>query len=209
MLQLEDGTYIVPPKGCNARYYPFSHEEIVPSPSSTSEECIRLHRALPDLMNKTVNLFLANEEPNRAFDKNYSFVGTCYPAFSNVNSKGWCTIRKSGVPASENRMPLPGYGWGFCSNDSSQDECNGEIKDVEDDTPKSLVFFDNKYCREALKVNLEVEGKMQAGFEEEVTKSETFCVGQTHEHSFENEQFFYRDNSKYTKLENISSAIKV
>ena len=47
-------------------------------------------------------------------------------AFYFVLFKGWCTTRHAGVR--ENSRPDATNGWGFCSTDPSQENCNGEIK---------------------------------------------------------------------------------
>ena len=94
-----------------------------PSPSSKDDNCNKLRTKIPDVNNVTVHLF----HPDR------SYITTCYPLFENQNSKGWCSIRRSGV--NENIEPEPTKGWGFCSTDPWQKHCNGEIELVDDISP--------------------------------------------------------------------------
>ena len=119
------------------------------------------------------------------------FKKTCYSSFSNNNGqKGWCTTRKPGVFV--NGFPTEDSGWGFCSNDDSQDQCNVlNMKSKEDDTPYPVSFIPEDNCFQALKENLEVEQPAEVNdkFKKVVDDSDTFCVGQFHEHSFANEKF--------------------
>ena len=71
-------------------------------------------------------------------------------AFYFVLFKGWCTTRPAGVR--ENSRPDATNGWGFCSTDLSQENCNGEIKTkawLELRYPKLIFISTFKYDRHA------------------------------------------------------------
>ena len=159
-------------------------------------------------MNTTVHLFSCSTGKTQGLDNEYDFLTTCYPAFSKNNPKGWCTIRKSGV--FENEEPEAHSGWGFCSSDASQQECNGAItSDLEDSTPHEVTFLNSEYCLGQLRENLIVEQPDEVGdLRTKVENSETFCVGQIFKHSFEMEQFIHKDSS-YTNIDNITQNLKV
>ena len=106
-------------------------------------------------MNTTVHLFSSSSisyELNS--DVDYDFQTTCFPAYSGENSKGWCTIRRSGVD--DNEQPQADSGWGFCSTDPSQEDCNGYISSVKDSTPHEVTFFDKEHCFEQLKFTINI-----------------------------------------------------
>ena len=139
-----------------------------------------LHEKMPDLMNSTVRLFSAEGEFNK----------TCFPSFSSTSSKGWCATRPPGV--FKNEIPTADSGWGFCSNDASQVKCNKHVgRNIEDDTPYGVTFLRDQFCVDKLKDNLQVEQpkELDDKFKGKVDNSQTVCVGQMHNHSFENEQF--------------------
>ena len=172
------------------------------SPSSKSKECKDLHDSRPDLKNETVHLFTLLANKVRSLDlrvkrseNEYDFLRTCYPAFSKNNSKGWCTIRKPGI--FRNEKPQTSTGWGFCSTDPSQEECNGAItSEREDSKPHEVTFLDKEYCLRQLENNLKVEQPDElGGFKEKVDRSETFCIGQLFTHSFETEKFINEEQS--------------
>ena len=159
-------------------------------------------------MNTTVHLFTSSTKHNQSSELN--FLTTCYPAFSLGNPKGWCTIRKSGV--FENENPEANSGWGFCSTDPSQEECNGKIPpDINDSTPHKVTFFDAEHCLRQLRNNLIVEQPDEvADLKEKVDKSQTFCVGQIFNHSFEMEKFVRKGfGLTYTNINNITQKLMV
>ena len=119
-------------------------------------------------------------------DVDYDFQTTCFPAYSGENSKGWCTIRRSGVD--DNEQPQADSGWGFCSTDPSQEDCNGYISSIKDSTPYEVTFFDKEHCFEQLKTNLEYEQPEAVNdtLRAVANESGTFCTGQIFKHSFEN-----------------------
>ena len=156
-----------------------------PSPSSKDKNCAKLRTKYPSLNNVTVHLF----------DSGRKYVTTCYPLYESKNSKGWCSIRRSGIK--ENIEPEPTKGWGFCSNDPWQKHCNGEIQILTNTTPFKTSMLNDNYCVEALKDNLDVE-------QPDVTRSEydpllkqhkVFCVGKNHTHSFKNAFFYIKDKA--------------
>ena len=167
------------------------------SPSSKSKRCTRLHNSRPDLKNVTVHLFKSNQ-----------FVKTCYPAFADERSKGWCATRRPDIV--ENQLPQDASGWGFCSTDPSQEDCNGEIKsDMEDSMPHVMSFLDEDYCALQLKRNIRVEQPDELdNFKEKLDRSETFCVGQIHYHEFEKEAFV-AVGTTFTDIEEITQSLKV
>ena len=156
-------------------------------------------------MNTTVHLFISSTKESRSSENERNFLTTCYPAFSKDNPKGWCTIRKSGV--FQNKNPEASSGWGFCSTDASQQECNGQItSNIKDSAPHKVTFLDGEYCLGQLKNNLRVEQPNEAGVDlkAKVEKSQTFCVGQVYNHSFELEKFVQKGVS-YTNINNITN----
>ena len=159
-------------------------------------------------MNTTVHLFTPLTNEIDSLDNEHSFLQTCYPAFSDEESKGWCATRKPGV--FKNEIPQSNSGWGFCSTDISQKECNGAITlDMEDSMPHKMTFMDSQYCLEQLTKNLKVEQPDELdGLREKVKGSETFCVGQVFSHSFETEKFVSVDGS-YTNIDTINNNLKV
>ena len=167
------------------------------SPSSKSKRCTKLHNSRPDLKNVTVHLFISNQ-----------FVKTCYPAFADERSNGWCATR--GPDIVENQVPQDASGWGFCSTDPSQEDCNGKIKsDMEDSMPHVMSFLNEDYCALQLKTNIRVEQPDELdNFKEKLDRSETFCVGQIYYHEFENEAFV-ADGSTFTDIEEITQSLKV
>ena len=189
-----------------------------PTPSGKSEECKNLHNLKPDLMNTTVHLFTPSTakgprrrrrtSTNQILDNEHTFLATCYPAFSKNNPKRWCTIRKSGV--FENKKSEANSGWDFCSTHPSQQECNGAITSgIEDSMPHKVTFLDDEYCLRKLRDNLIVEQPDEVGdLKTKVEESQTFCIGQIFNHSFEMEQFIYKDAS-YTNIDNITPTLKV
>lgn len=164
----------------------------IPSPSAASSQCENLHRLRPDLKNITVHLFSAN----RVFKK------TCFSSFSNNNGqKGWCGTRQPGVFV--NGFPTEDSGWGFCSSEDSQDQCNQlSMESKEDDTPYPVRFLQGQNCFLELKKNLEVEQPEEVNdkFQKVVDDSDTFCVGQFHNHSFEKEEFVSFSKGAYHDL---------
>ena len=176
------------------------------SPSAKSKQCIDLHKVRPDLKNQTVHIFtsstnsLQRRRKSRRMKRSevleHIYLGTCYPAFSDNNSsKGWCTIRKSGV--SENKRPEISSGWGFCSSDDSQKECNGAItSEQENSMPHEMTYLDDHYCIEKLEENLKVEQPDQLkDYLSKAQNSKTNCVGKTYEHSFDFEYFVDEENA--------------
>ena len=147
-----------------------------------------LHERRPDLRNSTTHLFSTNG----------NFTKTCYPSFSNRSSKGWCSTRPPGDY--QNKIPTADSGWGFCSNDASQIECNKHIpSNMEDDTPYTVNIFRDKLCFGKLKEGIKIDKPwLLDTFEEKLGNTTTFCVGQTHMHSFENEYFVNMTGSNYT-----------
>ena len=182
------------------------------SPSAKSKQCIDLHKVRPDLKNQTVHIFTSsiNSSPRRkrsdrlkrSEELDYTYLRTCYPAYSDDSSKGWCTIRQSGV--SENKRPEISSGWGFCSNEDSQKECNGAITSEEENSmPHEMTYFNDHYCFEKLEENLKVEQPDQLkDFLNKAQNSKTNCVGKIYEHSFDLENFADEEN----RYQNINSA---
>ena len=139
---------------------------------------------------------------------------TCYASFSKNNGgKGWCTTRKPGLFI--NQQPSENSGWGYCSNDASQEQCGVvDLEAKENDTSYPLSFLQRKNCFQELKENLEVEQpdevKNYSKFKTMFDDSNTFCVGQFHKHSFEREKFVfysqgnYHDYAKYDYLKVLS-----
>ena len=143
------------------------------------------------------------------FSDNGTFHKTCYPLYSNNNPKGWCSTRPPGDFV--NKIPTEDKGWGFCSNAEHQDMCNIRIANSkEDDTPYIVNLLENEYCFEQLKANLEVEQPEETvhRFKERIDKAQTICVGQFHQHSFDNERFVASSNNNYLKL-NITEEYEV
>jgi hypothetical protein len=143
------------------------------------------------------------------FSDNGTFHKTCYPLYSNNNPKGWCSTRPPGDFV--NKIPTEDKGWGFCSNAEHQDMCNIRIANSkEDDTPYIVNLLEYEYCFEQLKANLEVEQPEETihRFRERIDKAQTICVGQFHQHSFDNERFVVSSNNSYLKL-NITDEYKV
>ena len=171
------------------------------SPSSKSKRCTRLHISRPDLKNVTVHLFKSTFNV-------YQFIKTCYPAFAGERSKGWCATRRPDID--ENQVPKEESGWGFCSTDPSQEDCNVEIKsDMEDSMPHVMSFLNEDYCALQLKRNIRVEQPDELdNFKEKLDRSETFCVGQIHYHEFEKEAFV-ADGKTFTDIEEITKSLKV
>lgn len=188
------------------------------SPSAKSKDCKDLHNSRPDLKNQTVHIFTSTTNSlqrqkkstrwKREMDEEYTYLRTCYPAYLNDSSKGWCTIRRSGV--SENERPKPSSGWGFCSTDDAQAECNGAISSEEENSmPHEMTFLNDEYCLNKLKDNLRVEQPEELnGLQDKVHNSETFCVGQIFEHSFLSENFVDQDRS-YEEIDTINPGLKV
>ena len=76
-----------------------------------------------------------------------------------------------------------------------------DFQSKEDDTPFSVSFLPHKNCFEELKENLAVEQPQEVAnhswFKKMVNDSDTFCVGQFLQHSFENEKFVFFKNGVY------------
>ena len=188
------------------------------SPSAKSKQCIDLHKSRPDLKNQTVHIFTSStnllqkrkrsSEIEKNEDLTYNYISTCYPAFSDNNFKGWCTIRQPGV--SENKRPQSNSGWGFCSTDDSQKECNGAITSEEENSkPHEMIFLEDQYCLDKLEANLKVEQPDELkDFTNKIKQSKTFCMGQIHEHSFDSENFVDTENS-YQNIEKVNQILKV
>lgn len=149
-----------------------------PSPSSKDSDCKKLRTSNPDTKSVTVHLLK---------DKS-TYFKTCYPE-EIQGSKGWCTTRKSGID--RDSEPTATRGWGFCSDDPAQKNCNGQIKPISDYSPNGASVLPDGYCVDALKDNLRVEqpNVRQPAFDP-LKKNHVFCVGRNHKHSFENEQFY-------------------
>ena len=164
-----------------------------PTPSAASEECTGLHNSRPELANTTTHIFSVQ---NQEKSNDYSFERTCYPAFLENNSKGWCSVRRSGQDVNE--IPEADVGWGFCSTDASQEDCNSDgISTVKDDRPQRVTFLNDDQCLDQLRENLNVEQPDAAqahNFEDIVEGANNVCVGQIHKHSFQNEKFVYMTN---------------
>ena len=162
-----------------------------PTPSAKTSRCQILHNLRPHLRNSTVYLFSPEKK----------YLKTCYPSFLSATTKGWCATRPPGD--FDDQIPTADSGWGFCSNDISQEGCNSRILDSqEDDTPYKLSFLEDQFCFQELKENLKVEQpkELKDRFEEKVDSSQTFCVGQFFNHSFDNQHFVMILNQTYTTL---------
>ena len=124
------------------------------------------------------------------FDYKKKHITTCYPLYENGNSKGWCSIRRSGVK--ENTEPEPNKGWGFCSNDRWQKHCNGKIHLVSNMSPMKTSILSDPYCIEELKDNLEAEqpNVKQKEFDPLQKQHKILCAGRNKTHSFKKEQFY-------------------
>ena len=151
-----------------------------PSPSSKDKNCSKLRAKNKKLSNVTVHLF----------DYKKKHITTCYPLYENGNSKGWCSIRRSGVK--ENTEPEPNKGWGFCSNDRWQKHCNGEIHLVSNMAPMKTSILSDPYCIDELKSNLEAEqpNVKQKEFDPLQKQHKIICAGRNKTHSFKKEQFY-------------------
>ena len=104
-----------------------------PTPSVHSAECQLLHNFNPSLQNSTVHLF-----------SKFQYLITCYPKYSTKHGQGWCSTRRSGI--FENKVPGTNSGWGFCSTDESQENCNTRIREVNDEAlAHKMVVLDNKH----------------------------------------------------------------
>ena len=133
------------------------------------------------------------------------YLTTCYPIYSSAHQKGWCSTRRSGV--FDNNIPEPGSGWGFCSTDKSQENCNGRIRELNDEAlAHDVVILHNKHCENLLKENLKVdqpdvfEGKEGDNVLNDIMeKSSTLCIGKAHEHSFANEKFYIKSEKQGTQ----------
>ena len=141
---------------------------------------------MPSLQNLTVHLF-----------SNSSYLTTCFPEYSGQNKKGWCTTRPPGI--FQNKIPKPNSGWGFCSTDKAQERCNDRIREVIDGgTAHKMAILQNKYCERLLKENLKIDqpdvfvNEGENATNNMMDKAKTFCIGQVHQHSFENELFYNR-----------------
>lgn len=152
------------------------------SPSSLNDQCKRLHFGVPSVQNSTVHLF----------DNKHNYVITCYPAFdqSSKNPKGWCTTRQAGVK--ENVRPTATKGWGFCSTDPSQENCNGYIIPKVDPTAKETSFLTEEYCIEQLADNLRVEQPQAQPHEYTnlFTQSNVFCTGRNETNSLSGHKYY-------------------
>ena len=75
------------------------------------------------------------------------------------------------------------------------------MEGLEDDTPYPLSFLPNKNCFLELKENLDAEQPQEvknlSKFKKIVEDSETFCVGQFHQHSFKKEKFVFHKEGVY------------
>ena len=147
-----------------------------------------LHESRPSLTNTTVHLF-----------SEYNYITTCYPLYSKINSKGWCSTRKPGV--FENEIPLSNSGWGFCSADEYQADCNGSVKESNDKAiAHDVVILHDKYCENLLKENLKIDQpdvfkiEGENALENIMNRSKSICIGQRHMHSFENNEFYIRND---------------
>ena len=151
-----------------------------PSPSSKDENCNKLRAKNKKLSNITVHLF----------DYKKKHITTCYPLYENGNSKGWCSIRRSGVK--ENTEPEPNKGWGFCSDDRWQQHCNGQIQLVSNMSPMKTSILSDPYCIDELKANLEDEqpNVKQKEFDPLQKQHKIICAGRNKTHSFKKEQFY-------------------
>ena len=151
-----------------------------PSPSSKDENCINLREKHKKLSNVTVHLFNSKKK----------HITTCYPLYEKGNSKGWCSIRRSGV--NENTEPEPNKGWGFCSNDRWQKHCNGQIQLVSNMSPMKTSILSDPYCIDELKANLEAEqpNVKQKEFDPLQRQHKVICAGRNKTHSFKKEQFY-------------------
>jgi hypothetical protein len=133
----------------------------------------------------------------------FQYLITCYPKYSTKNGQGWCSTRRSGV--FENKVPETNSGWGFCSTDQSQENCNTRIKEVNDEAlAHKMVVLDNKHCENLLKQNLKVdqpdvfEISGENALNNIMEESKTLCVGQLSKHSFENEEFYIKHDETVT-----------
>ena len=129
------------------------------------------------------------------FSEEGAFLKTCYPLYSK---KGWCATRPPGEFV--NKIPTADKDWGFCSSAEDQDMCNKHVTNTKvDDTPYQVNLLKDEYCFEKLKANIEVEreGEIIDGLKEKIDKAQTFCVGQFHPHSFENERFVVSSKDSY------------
>ena len=147
-----------------------------------------LHDSKPFLKNTTVHLF-----------SEYSYITTCYPRYSTTSTKGWCSTRKPGV--FENQIPETKSGWGFCSTDKYQENCNGRIKEVNDEAlAHEVVVLHDKHCENLLKENLKIDQpdifkiEGEDALENIMERSKSLCIGQRHKHLFKNEEFYVKND---------------
>lgn len=158
-----------------------------------------------------MHLFISSTSEPANLIESYTFLKTCYPAYASDKSKGWCTIRNPGVFENENEKPQPDSGWGFCSTNPSQEDCNnGRITDFKpNDTPHKVSFFSDENCLGLLEKNLKVDQPKEVdGFKEKIDPLGSFCTGQIFKHSFASEKFVTKSQS-YNDISHVTPSMKV
>ena len=77
------------------------------------------------------------------------FLKTCYPSSPPPSSKGWCVVRQPGID--EDKEPAADSGWGFCSGDPLQENCNRDVSGgVRDYSATKVTVIDESYCVDKL-----------------------------------------------------------
>merc|ERR1711874_721712 len=74
------------------------------------------------------------KKSKRSKKDKYKVLTTCYRTNPPKDGKGWCSTRN---PMQDvNDEPTAERGWGFCSNEPDQADCNDYIKSVVDTDKK-------------------------------------------------------------------------
>jgi len=176
-----------------------------PNPSMKSKICKDLYQMLDkngekaDAESKTIHILTEDLS---------SLVTTCYPDSPERATKGWCTVRDQGID--DNKEPEADSGWGYCSSDHDQEECNKLVTQVLDISITRVNILDRKYCIDKLMDNLNVE-QPDVKVDDLENLPKQFCIGRKKEVPLDT-KLFYRQNtlkgSPFLKIEKSNENVK-
>jgi len=135
-----------------------------PNPSTEDPLCIKLNQKMN--IKKTAYVFSTDMQ---------QLLATCIPESVQKNERGWCATQGPSEP----KPSVPGYssGWGFCSSEEDQKNCDETAdKKLKNTTKIQVSQLDNNFCKEKLEQNLRQENTVAEGTAA-VFQQRIFCGG--------------------------------
>jgi len=127
----------------------------------------------------------------------YKVLTICYRTKPPEKSKGWCTTREPMLD--ENEEPKMDSGWGFCSNEDDQKDCNKYITEVVNTDRRPVYRQDDQWCLDELMKNLKRE-QPDVTYDDIKTFPRLYCAGNNVSLPIEGDEFFLSEDENYTSF---------